>query len=63
MKQINIDYIFKIIILFFSAYLLFILTIIAINLENGRYQSTTPGISLDTKTGKFYHSPIEKRQN
>lgn len=56
MKKISFDTFFKIFILLLSAYLLFILTKLVDNLENGRYQfSTSDETILDTKTGIIYY--------
>jgi hypothetical protein len=56
MKNINIDIVRKVLIIVSVVYSLFLMTIIAINSQNGRY---TPigniGYFIDTKTGNIYH--------
>lgn len=66
MKKINFNIVLKIFILLASAYFLYVLTQIAGNLENGRYQfKTYSRYILDTKTGKIYYNEngrlIEKK--
>lgn len=57
MKKISFDTLFKIAVLLLAAYFLIILTIIADNLENERYQFKTDSHEiLDTKTGKLYYN-------
>lgn len=63
-KQLGFDRIFKIILLVFVAYFLFLLTCVVVSLKNnseiGRYQFDKSGsYIIDTKTGKT----IESDQN
>lgn len=55
MKKLNFDLVFKTIIMVYSLYLLFLLTLIAFNSGSGRYQNNVGERIIDTKTGKIYH--------
>ena len=54
MKKLNFDIVFKIIILISLAYSLILLTVIANNSTNGRFQGNV-GSVIDTKTGTAYY--------
>lgn len=58
MKKLNFDIIFKVIIMISLVYSLFLLTVIANNSSNGRYQYTGGYGTLDTKTGKFFEKGV-----
>ena len=55
MKKITFDTVFKTIIMVSLVYSLYLLTIIANNSNNGRYQSAQTLFKLDTKTGTIYY--------
>ena len=57
MKKINFGNIFKIFAILATVYFLYIMSIIASNMENGRYQfKTDSSLILDTKTGMIYRN-------